>query len=180
MLSHAAPDELNGLSKEKLNELLSTIDTEHEKVRELGTWRTRVKWLGGLKSKSYMRSHSLLVDEAADLAGVDTAPNSVECVLSALGACVTAGFVFNATKRGIRIYDLEVALEGNINNILRFLGLSQTGHPGYEQILLKLYVRADAETRELSEIWKYTVETSPVANTLSRQVSINPQISIIS
>ncbi|MEO0158039.1 MAG: OsmC family protein, partial [candidate division WOR-3 bacterium] len=104
----------------------------------------------------------------------------VEYVLAALGGCLTVGFVLNATKNNIKIDALEVSLEGRIDNILTFLGLSDEGHPGYREITAKLYVRASADQKTLEEVWRKTVETSPVGNTLSRTVRIIPQLSVVS
>ena len=172
-------DELNGLSVSSINGLLKTISTDPEIARQLGRWRARVRWLGGLKAKSYVRSHSVIVDEAADLSAADTAPNAVEYVLSALGGCLIAGFALNATKQGVKIYDAEIAIEGNIDNILTFLGLSEEGHSGYRDVVVKLYVKADADEETLRRVWQYTVQTSPVCNTLIRTVNLKPDISVI-
>ncbi len=172
--------ELNGLNLEKLEELVRIVASQKEKAEELNVWRARVKWTGGFQSKAYVRNHTFIIDEPADLAGVDMAPNAVEYVLSALGACLTVGFVLNATKRNVKIDDLEISLEGRIDNILNFLGLSEQGHPGYREIKAKLYVRSSADAKTLEEIWKKTVETSPVGNTLSRNVKIIPELSVVS
>jgi uncharacterized OsmC-like protein len=85
---------------------------------------------------------------------------------------VTVGFVINATKRGIKIHDLEVALEGNFENILKWAGHSQTGNPGYPSIKMKLFVKADADEAVLRDIWKIAVEGSPVAQTVARPTQI--------
>lgn len=77
--------------------------------------------------RSYVRNHSFTVSEPSELGGPDRGPNPVEYVLSALGACYVIGF-FNTTKRNARIRNIEVALEGELDNILVFLGLSTQGH----------------------------------------------------
>ncbi len=113
------------------------------------------------------------------LGGPYSSPISVEYVLSALGACYATGFVLNATKRGVRIRNLEIALEGEIDNILVFLGLSDQGHPGYRRVVAKAYVDADADEKTIKEIWEETVRTSPVGNTLTRNVEIVPEIKVV-
>ncbi|MFP3190473.1 MAG: osmotically inducible protein OsmC, partial [Thermoproteota archaeon] len=85
----------------------------------------------------------------------------------------------NATKRGVNIKNLEIALEGEIDNILVFLGISNEGHPGYRKVIAKAYVEADCDEKTLKEIWEETVRTSPVGNTLARNVEIVPQLSLI-
>ena len=84
------------------------------------------------------------------------------------------GFVLNATKRGIKLNDLEIALEGHFDNILKWAGLDD-GNPGYGKINAKVYVSADADEDALCEVWKLAVEGSPVANTVARATEIIPE-----
>lgn len=171
-------DELNGLKLSKIREIEEAARTSGDTIRKLSAWRARTKWVGGLRSISYVRNHTLVVDEVADLAGVDVAPNAVEHVLAALGACLVAGFVFNATKRGIKVANLELALEGRINNILSFLGLSTEGHAGYQEVRAKLYVQASADEQALRATWEETLRGSPVGNTLTHTVDIKPELAV--
>ncbi len=170
--------ELNGLSLTKLQELVEVVSKEPEKAEEMNKWNARVKWMGGFKSQAYVGNHAFLMDEPSNLAGVNTAPNSVQYVLSALGGCYIVGFVLNATKKGIKVNDLEVALEGQLDNILNFFGLSDKGHPGYREIKAKLFARTSADRKIVEEIWRDTIATSPVSNTLKRNVTVVPEISI--
>ena len=172
-------DELNGLSLSKLKEIVKIVGAQKERAEELNVWRARVKWVGGFRAKVYVRDHTFTIDEPADLAGVDTAPNAVEYVLSALGGCLTVGFILNATKRRVKVEDLEISLEGRIDNILTFLGLSKEGHPGYREVKAKLFVRANIDPKTIEEIWNETLETSPVGNTLAKNVKIIPEIKVI-
>jgi uncharacterized OsmC-like protein len=96
-----------------------------------------------------------------------------------LGGCLTVGFILNATKRRVKVEDLEISLEGRIDNILTFLGLSKEGHPGYREIKAKLFVRANIDPRTIEELWNETLETSPVGNTLAKNVKIIPEIKVI-
>jgi OsmC-like protein. len=111
---------LNGINVEFLKNILEEIKSNKEKVKSLTIWRTRIRWLGGFKARAYMRRHTLDIDEVSDLAGVDTAQNPVETLLAALGACIMITIVYNATLRNVEIENLEIALEGEIENILVF------------------------------------------------------------
>ena len=77
-----------------------------------GPWKARVVWQSGFKTKSYMRKHTVEMDEPEGLDAADTAASAHEQLLSAVGTCMTVGFVLNATKRGVKVHDLEIALEG--------------------------------------------------------------------
>jgi uncharacterized OsmC-like protein len=178
-MSSPSQEIINGLDINKLKELLKEAEKNKDFVARITKWTALVRWLGeGFNFKSYIRNHSFLISEPADLGGPDTSPNAVEYVLAALGACYATGFVLNASKRGVKIKNLEIALEGELDNILVFLGLSNEGHPGYKKIKAKLYVDAEADEKTIKEIWEETVRTSPVGHTLTRTVEIVPEIKI--
>ena len=108
------------------------------------------------------------MDEPTDLDATDTAASAHEQLLSAMGGCMTVGFVLNATKRGIKIHDLEVAMEGNFENIRKWAGVEDTGNPGDGKITAKVFVKADADEATLRDIWRLAVEGSPVTQTVMR------------
>jgi uncharacterized OsmC-like protein len=138
----------------------------------------RVRWLHGLKFKAQVRNHTFVVDEPAHLTGEDESPNSMEYVLGAYGACLATGFVLNAAKHGLRLGNLEVSVESTQDNVLTFLGLSDEGHPGFNEIVAKLYVQAEADEADLRALWQHTIATSPVHNSLARAVTIRPELHV--
>ena len=136
-------------------------------------WQCRVRWSGGMQCKVYCRNHSWEVGQPASFDVQDAAPSAVEYVLGALGACLAMGFQMHASRRGIQVEALEIALSGQIDNIFVFLGVEQQGHSGFRAITGTLYVRADADEETLQELWRHTVTVSPVTNTLVRPVTLD-------
>jgi uncharacterized OsmC-like protein len=136
-------------------------------------WQCRVRWSAGLSCKVYCRNQVWDVGQPASFDVQDTAPSAVEYVLGALGACLAMGFQVHASRCGIQVEALEIALSGQIDNIFVFLGLEQTGHSGFRAITGTLYVRADAEEETLQQLWRQTLAASPVTNTLARPVSLD-------
>ena len=171
------PKILNGIDVDAFRSAIELVGAQPAAKR--APKASRIRWVEGLKFKAFVRNHSFIVDEPAHLTGEDTYPNSVEYVLGAYGTCLATGFVMNATKQGIAIRNLEVSLESTQNNVFTFLGISSDGHPGLENITAKLYVQADADEATLREIWEHTIVTSPVHNSLVRNVTIKPEVDII-
>jgi len=164
---------LNGLRPDKIKAITDSMRDDPEVLKGVtGPWKSRVVWQGGFRAKAYMRKHVVEMDEPEGLDATDVAASAHEQLLSAMGSCLTVGFVLNATKRGVRIHDLEVALEGNFENILKWAGHSTTGNPGYPTIKAKLFVRADADEKTLKELWRLAVEGSPVTQTIARPTEI--------
>ena len=141
--------------------------------------RAQVRWLGGFKFEARVRDHAFVVDEPAKLAGNDEGPTSMEYLIGALGSCLATGFVLNASQRGVRIDELEVAIDGVQDNMFTFLGRSDEGHAGFRDVEAKLTVRSEADEATLREIWEHTVATSPVGNTLCRAVPLKPSLTVV-
>jgi uncharacterized OsmC-like protein len=165
--------ELNGLRPAKIKEILDSMRDNPEVLKAVtGPWKSRVVWQKGFKAKAYMRQHAVQMDEPEGLDAQDSAASAHEQLLSAMGSCLTVGFVLNATLRGVQIHDLEIALEGNFDNILKWAGHAKEGNPGYPTVKAKCFVRADATDAVLREIWKAAVDGSPVVQTVARPTNI--------
>lgn len=175
----AEQETLNGLHPDKIKEILESMRDPKVCQAVTGPWKSRVVWQNGFRVKAYMRKHVVEMDEPADLDATDLAASAHEQLLSAVGSCLTVGFVLNATKKGIKIHDLEVVLEGHFDNILKWAGIAETGNPGYRSITAKLFVKADAEEATLREIWKLAVEGSPVTQSVARETRIIPEFQAV-
>ena len=137
----AQEENLNGLPRQKLNEVLESFRDPDVFKAVTGPWKSRIVWQDGFRAKAYMRNHVVEMDEPADLTATDLAASAHEQLLSAVGSCMTVGFVLNATKRGIKIHDLEIAIDGYFDNIRKWAGVDD-GNPGYGSITAKVFVRA--------------------------------------
>ncbi len=170
--------QVNGIDVEELQQLLEEVRAHPEAVQPR-RW-ARFRWEGGLQGRVHVRNQSFIVDESVDRSGREAGISALEYVLGALGACLGLGFIFHATRRGIAVRNLEVALEGRTDNLLRFLGLDGEGHPGYGEVIAKAYVDADADEETLQALWAETVATSPVGNTFMRPVALRAEIAAVS
>lgn len=169
--------EINGIDIQAFQESVRAVAAVPEAKH--APKKSRVRWLGGLKVRAYVRNHAFLVDEPPHLTGEDEAPNAMEYVLGALGACLVTGFVLDASKQGIELYNVEVVLDSTQDNVFTFLGLSEEGHSGFNGIVAKLYVQADADEETLKLLWEHTLRTSPVGNSLTREVPLKPELIVV-
>lgn len=172
----AEPNIVNGVNVDDFQKAVEIVGGNPE--AQHAPKSSRVRWIDGLKFKAQVRNHTFIVDEPAHLTGEDESPNSMEYVLGAYGACLATGFVINATKRGIHLRNLEVSCTSTQNNVYNFLGLTDEGHPGFDEIRAKLFVQADGDEDTLREIWEQTIRSSPVHNSLVRPVNIVPEVQI--
>src|SRR5512139_3568304 len=167
---------VNGLETEKLMKVVETVRQNWEMGRTV--WKASTSWRGGFKVETCSRDFTLLADEPEMLCGTNMAANPVEMVLQAYGACLTIGYAMNAAVRNIRIDDIRIDLEGEID-LPGFLGLEPPEKlhmdklPGFKSIKAKVKIKADADEKKLEELHKHVVSTSPVGLTLSSPVKID-------
>lgn len=84
---------------------------------------------------------------------------------------VTTTFVLHAAARGIRIEELSSELEGEID-LQGLLDLDPGVPVGYEEIRIKLNVKADCSDEELDDLLAFTKAHSPVCNSVCRPVPV--------
>jgi uncharacterized OsmC-like protein/TusA-related sulfurtransferase len=146
-------------------------EADYKRARD-HRWSARVRWDGGLSAKVYCRNHSWTVGQPASFDLKDESPSAVELLLSALGGCLSMTFQILASRRGVKIDELEITLGGKINNIFVFLGAETQGHSGLDEITGVAYVNSMADEAVLEDIWRETLKASPVLNTLTRQLKV--------
>lgn len=140
------------------------------------TWSARVRWTEGMQAKAFVRNHAFSLGQPASFDTQDVAPSAIEYFLAALGGCLAVGFQWRASRRGLAVRNVEVSLQARAENILVFLGLEDDRHPGMRAIEGRLYVDADGEDEVLQDLWQETVQRSPVAQSVARQVPVQVEL----
>jgi len=178
-MAEQVEETLNGLHPKKLREIMESFRQDEVFKAVTGPWRSRVRWQSGFNAKAYMRTHTMDLDEPADLDATDFAASAHEQLLSTIGGCLTVGFVLNATTRDIRIDELEIVMEGSFENIRKWAGVVDEGNPGYDIIKAKCFVKADAEKAVLQDIWRLAIEGSPVTQTVVKGAKLETEFEAI-
>src|SRR5574337_131670 len=170
---------VNGLETEKLMQVVETVKKNWAVGRTV--WKASTSWKGAFKVETCSRDFRLLADEPEMLCGTNTAANPVEMVLQAYGACLTIGYAMNAAVRNIKIDDIKIDLEGEID-LPGFLGLEAPEKlkmdklPGFKNITAKVKIKSSADAKTLQELHKHVISTSPVGMTLARPVAIKADL----
>lgn len=172
----------NGLDTVKLADAVEGVKQNWELGRTV--WKASAVWKGGFRVTTFAREFSTPVDEPEPLCGTNTAPNPADMVLEAFGACLTIGYVMNATVRGIKIEDLRIDVEGEID-LPGFLGLEPPAAlnmdklPGFKNVTASVKIKADADHNKLQELHAHVVGTSPIGITLARPVRIATSFTVL-
>lgn len=174
---------VNGLDVQAATETIAALKADKSLARF--EFRARNTWINGGENRSTIRDFFGAGQEDTSrssdfvftngeppvLLGNNEGANPVEFLLHALAGCVTTTFVLHAMARGITIRDLSTELKGTID-LQGLLGLDDSVSPGYEQIDIRMRVKADCSEAELDDLLAYAQRHSPVCNTVCRPVPV--------
>ena len=174
---------LNGLDVQAAVDTIAALKADSSLARF--QFRARNTWINGGENRSTIRdfygagqedtsrtqAFEFTNGEPPVLLGNNEGANPVEFLLHALAGCVTTTFVLHAMARGITIKELSTELKGNID-LQGLLGLDDGVPAGYEQIDIKMDVKADCSDEELDDLLAYAQQRSPVCNTVCRPVPV--------
>ncbi len=144
---------LNGVDVDYIEQTIQAIN-EDASIAEF-KFRAKNRWIDGGHNRAVIsgyygakqeheRSEPFVMDadEPPVLAGRDLGANPVEYLLRALAGCLMTTMVFHAAVRGIKIEELEMDLEGDLD-IRGFLGISNDVRRGYENIRVTFRIKTD-------------------------------------
>ena len=174
---------VNGLNVQAAVDTIAALKADKSLAKF--QFRARNTWINGGENRSTIRdfygagqedwsrtaSFEFTNGEPPVLLGNNEGANPVEFLLHALAGCVTTTFVLHAMARGITIKELSTELKGNID-LQGLLGLDDSVPAGYEQIDIKMKVKADCSDEELDALLAYAQQHSPVCNTVCRPVPV--------
>jgi uncharacterized OsmC-like protein len=174
---------VNGVDLTRLTETIEAVKA----APELASFRFRIqnRWIdcgqnrsevqqfsAGGKETQHKSGLTLEADEPDVLLGTDRGANPVEHLLHALASCVTTSMVYHAAARGIAVEEVESSLEGDLD-LRGFLGLAPNVRKGYQQIRLKLRIKADATDQQLRDLASLGPRFSPVFDSITNGVPIS-------
>jgi len=175
--------DLNGINLPQLQETISHIQAQPALARFQFQFENR--WLNGPRTHSTIRSFygagqthqhatpiELNTDEPPVLLGSDADAIPGETLMHALVACVTSAIVFHAAARGIAIEKIESTIEGDVD-LRGFLGLDESVRNGFEQIRMKLKIKADLPDAKLQELCDLGPRYSPVYDSVTNGLPIH-------
>ena len=138
-----------------------------------GENRSRIKefYGAGSEDESRVDAFEFTNGEPPVLLGANEGANPVEFLLHALAGCVTTTTVLHAAARGIQIESLSTELVGKID-VQGLLALDDTVPVGYEEIQIKMDIKADCSDEELDDLLAFAKDHSPVCNTVCRPVPV--------
>lgn len=172
-------DITNGVDVGQILNIISEIEKDPSYAKF--QWRATNQWINGSLSRSRVkeffagnkedktRKKGFIIDadEPIFAAGQDSAPNSMEFLLHALGTCLTNTLVYHAAVNGIKIEAIESSYKGDMD-VRGLFGLKDDVRKGFNKVTVNMHVKSDANEEELTKLALY----SPVYDIVSQSLPV--------
>lgn len=96
-----------------------------------------------------------------------------------IGGCLGVGITAVATYREIKLFRLEIFLEGDIGNTAAWGAGGADRKPedmGFKQIRVKVIIEGDATRTQLNDVVNHANYFSPVANTMRNPIPMSIEL----
>lgn len=162
--------------------LAEMIDQTRAALREnpaagAATFRSVNTLVGVTEVDARVRSHRFAADEPENLGGGDTAPNPVEYVLSALGACHAITYRVWSEALGIPFDDVQVRVEGDLD-VRGFFGVDEGVRPGCSEIRVAATITGSAGAERYEQLHAAVEAHCPVQDMLTGTVAVKSELTI--
>ncbi|MDF2235462.1 OsmC family protein [Albimonas sp. CAU 1670] len=176
------PEAMNGVKTPELLDVAARIGAQPELARV--TWRAGGDWMGGAHmlgriegfaaaggARMHPQAFRPESDHPAALCGEGAGPTPMEWVLHGLAGCLTAGIANIAAARGVRLDEISVAVEGDMD-LRGGFGVSDEVRNGFEGIRVTFRVRGDASPETLAGIVERSRARSAVFDALTNRTPV--------
>ena len=137
-------------------------------------WTLRVTAVQPVGSKVHARKHSFAVGAPLSFDAEYSAVTALEYLLGAVGADLVGGIQNVARRRRVEIDDIEVVVHGVLHNPMVYLrAVGEVGDAGIRAIEARAYISSFDDEARVRAVWTEVLETSPIANTLSKAVKLD-------
>ena len=175
---------VNDIDLEALGEMVDAINQDPGLA--IAGFKVTTEWTGQTRSESKVESYTLggqeiarsftiTTDEPAELLGTNQAPNPQELLMSALNACMTVGYVAQASVRGIALESCSIETQGELD-LRGFLGLGDNVPPGYRRIDYTVTLKGNGTREQFEEIHQAVMATSPNYFNFARPIEMHGRL----
>jgi len=180
-------EHINGIDVAALKDFAQSIvedpSKRHARFNVKTNWEHQTRSVGTvtryhLSGNDYSRHFEIAADEPAELLGTNSAPNPQELLMAALNACLTVGYVANASAMGITIHSLQIETDGELD-LRGFLGLDENVNPGYDEVSFTVRIHTDASLQKVQELHRISTKTSVNLANFSNAIRMVPTLEVI-
>lgn len=181
------PAQLNGVDPQAITDLIRAVAADADAGQT--SWNVRTSWDGGNRTttrvdhyriggRTVKKDWTIRTDEPIEIGGTNTQPNPQEYLLAAVNACMMVTYVDYAAVQGVRIHEIEIQTQGDID-LRGLFGLGDGVNPGYDRLDYHVRIRADASTEQIEALHETVRRTSPNFANMARAVAMHSVLEIV-
>jgi uncharacterized OsmC-like protein len=164
---------VNGINVDGVLRLVEAVKADPANAQT--HWAVSTKWSCRIGGKECPKNFSIGSDEPVELGGTNVYPNPQELLLAALNACMTVGYVANASLMGIELESLQIESEGDID-LRGFLGLEPTVKAGYDHVNYTVKIKGNGTPEQFEQLHRAVTATSPNRFNIAQPVKLNAKL----
>ena len=185
-MAEAAKQVNNGVNVEALLGARAALTDAPEGAKF--KWKATCNWVNGTHSRSKIREffglgdtqkhkteYSFEADHPEIFASEDNGVTPVEFVLVGLASCLTAGIAAVAQNRGIQLRSVAASLEGSMD-IQGILGIDSDVRNGFDDIVVKYKIDADATPDEIRALVAQSQKRSAVYDIITNPTNVTVEV----
>jgi len=130
---------------------------------------------GSVATRVRAGRHEFVVDEPAALAGDDVAASPVEYALGALAACQVVVYRLYAHALGIRVDDVDVRAEGDLD-ARRLFGVDESVRPGFGAVRLHVTIAGPESAERYEELRLAVDDHCPVLDLFANATPVTTTV----
>lgn len=116
-------------------------------------------------------------DQPPALGGNDVGPKPVELALAALGSCQVMTYRFWSEKLGIRVDDISVEVQGDLD-VQGIFGLQDGVRPGFGDVRVNVHVSGPEPRERYQELHRAVNDHCPVLDVFRAPVPVTTAMSV--
>lgn len=178
------PAILNGIDTDGVKTLIGHV--AEDKANAITHWHVSSSWKGGTRSDTKVSSYgfgkedikkdfTIKIDEPTELGGTNQYANPQEYLLAAMNACMLVGYVVGCSMEGIKLEELRIETEGDID-LRGFLGLDPNVSPGYDEIKYTVYIKGNGTPEQFRKVHDTVCATSPNRYNVATAINLNASL----
>lgn len=144
-----------------------------------GTAVTKVRWREGLTCDIEEGPWKLVAGMTEKYGGDNAGPNPGVYGRTALGSCLTIGYMMWASRLGIPIRALEVEIHADYD-VRGELGVEETVRPGYSKMRYVVSVESDATEEDIMKLLNTAERYSSYLDDFANPVPLEREVKIVS
>jgi len=165
------------MSKERdLKEIVARRIEFFKRKPEAAIYKPKVtsKHIRNLYTETQVREHLVTSDYAEAAGGENQAPNPIELLLSAFGACIEAAYYEFALHEGLTITSLSVDVEGTLD--LRGLFMIDNVDAGFQDVKFIFRIESPDNEEQVRTLAEKVISHCPVVDSLKKPTSVSGKI----